>query len=363
MFKNAYKDKRVLVTGHTGFKGSWLSLWLTTLGADVLGYSLPSETSPSPFEALAPPARSETADVRDFERLSKVVDFFKPDIAFHLAAQAFVLKGYQDPLQTFETNVMGVANVLKACGDTKSVRAVVVVTSDKCYENKEWLWGYRERDRIGGRDPYSASKGCAELVVKCFRNSFFNPSLFEKKHNLLVASVRAGNVIGGGDWGNDRLVPDIMKSIFSGRTMQVRNPESIRPWQHVLDALAGYLLLGARLLSGNTFFADCWNFGPSYEELLSAGDLVKLVKSKWDAFSYVKTTSERRQALESNVLLLDSTKARKFLGWRPVWNIEESVEKTVDWYRAFYEENKVISDLQIGEYIEKAKQLYDTNGM
>ncbi len=261
LFGGAYAGRTALVTGHTGFKGSWLALWLEELGCRVVGYSLPPPTEPNHFGLLSLRCRSEAGDVRDRARLAAVVRECRPDVVFHLAAQPLVRRSYREPAETFEANALGTVSVLEACRATP-VKAVVSVTTDKVYENREWCWGYREADPLGGFDPYSCSKACAELIAACYRGSFFNPAEYGRSHRTLVATARAGNVIGGGDWAEDRLVPDLARAAAAGRPLALRNPASVRPWQHVLEPLAGYLLLGQRLLEGDARCAEAWNFGP-----------------------------------------------------------------------------------------------------
>lgn len=269
LFCGVYKKRKVLITGHTGFKGSWLTFWLSQMGADVLGYALEPDTNPNHFSMLDLPIASVIGDIRDIEHLTRVFDRFQPEIIFHLAAQSLVRRSYDDPAETFKTNVIGTVNIFEACRRTSSVRAVINVTSDKCYENREWLWGYRENDPMGGYDPYSASKGCAELVTSAYRNSFFNLAEYDRKHYTLLASVRAGNVIGGGDWAKDRIMTDIMEAVSQGEKLYIRNPRATRPWQHVLEPLSGYLLLGQKLLEGEKEFAEAWNFGPNDDGAIS----------------------------------------------------------------------------------------------
>ena len=280
MFRGVYKGKKVLVTGHTGFKGSWLSLWLIKLGAKVIGYALEPPTNSNHFELLNLDMVSIIGDIRDRDRLNAIFKKYKPEVVFHLAAQPLVRYSYINPVETFETNVMGTINVFEACRITESVKAIVNITSDKCYENKEWIWGYRESDPLGGYDPYSASKGCAELVTSSYRKSFFNPEDYSKKHNTLLASARSGNVIGGGDWGKDRLIPDIVRAISKNEKLYIRNPKATRPWQHVLEPLSGYLFLGQMLLEGKTEFADAWNFGPNEGCHTDVETVVKKIKRR-----------------------------------------------------------------------------------
>lgn len=354
MFDDIYKGKRVLVTGHTGFKGSWLCLWLQKLGANICGYSLEPETSPSHFELIQLSVQSEIADIRDYDRLHKALVEFRPEIVFHLAAQAFVRRSYKAPLETFNTNIIGTANVLEACRQVDSVRAVVNITSDKCYENKEWVWGYRESDPMGGFDPYSASKGCAELVISSFRSSYFQSSTKGRSMSALTASARAGNVIGGGDWGEDRLIPDIMRAIASREPVVIRNPQSTRPWQHVLEPLSGYLVLGQRLLEGETEYAGAWNFGPRDGESLSVAEVTEQIKDRWNAFSYT-TQAQSSPLHEARLLKLDCSKARTELQWSPTWEAQTAINKTVDWFKFYYESQKIVSEHQLRDYIADAE--------
>lgn len=356
LFNNIYKGKKVLITGHTGFKGSWLSLWLIKLGADVIGYALEPPTKPSHFELLNLNMISIIGDIRDRDKLNSIIKTYKPDIVFHLSAQPLVRYSYINPLETFEINVMGTINLFEACRNTESVKAIVNVTSDKCYENKEWIWGYRENDPLGGYDPYSASKACAELVTISYRNSFFNPEDYGKKHNILLASVRSGNVIGGGDWGRDRLIPDIVRAITKNKKLYIRNPKATRPWQHVLEPLSGYLMLGQKLLEGRKEFADAWNFGPSDEGHINVETVVKSVKKRWNKFEYgIDSMSDNLH--EAGLLKLDCSKAYTLLHWKPVWSFEKALDLTVRWYRGYYEEGKIYTEEDLEEYINDAKRL------
>jgi CDP-glucose 4,6-dehydratase len=352
LFGGAYVGKRVLVTGHTGFKGSWLIHWLFMMGADVYGYAL-SPSGELNHSTWSPSIQSITGDIRDEKKFARVCADIKPDIVFHLAAQALVRDSYDNPVETFSSNVMGTAHVLEACRNTQSVRAVVVVSSDKCYENREWIWGYRENDPMGGYDPYSASKGCTELVTASYRNSFFNIQDYGTKHRILVASARAGNVIGGGDWAKDRLVPDIVKAASVGKSVFVRNPVATRPWQHVLEPLSGYLTLGWRLLEGKTEYADAWNFGPTQESNLTVDDIVQRSQKEWNAIQ-IEYSKNKADAHEANLLMLDCSKAHKLLKWQPVWNIDATIRHTISWYKNFYEANQIDTKKDLELYITNA---------
>ncbi|BAL23763.1 CDP-glucose 4,6-dehydratase [Azoarcus sp. KH32C] len=322
----AYGGRRVLLTGHTGFKGAWLALWLERLGATVSGLALPPDTTPSLFHALRldETIESNFADIRDVEAVRRVVTESAPEIVFHLAAQPLVRRGYIAPVETLATNVMGTAHVLEAARNCPSVRAVVVVTTDKCYENRGWDSGYRESDRLGGHDPYSASKACAELVAAAWRSSYC-----QSGDAPLLATARAGNVIGGGDWAQDRLVPDIIRAIGAGQTVRVRNPDAIRPWQHVLEPLAGYLMLGARLLAGERFVAGAWNFGPALGDMQPVSTLCDALCTRlggqWRC-------DEGEHPHEAAVLRLDSSHAMLKLGWAPRWTLAQTLDLTADWY-------------------------------
>jgi CDP-glucose 4,6-dehydratase len=349
MFNHIYMNRKVLVTGHTGFKGSWLCRWLEMLGANVAGYSLKPNTQPNHFELSNLTCKSQIDDIRDYSKLKKSFEEFEPEIVFHLAAQPSVLKSYEEPLDTFSTNLMGTANILEVSRQTDSVKAVVIVTTDKCYENNEWVYGYRETDQLGGHDPYSASKACAEIITASFRKSF-NTS---KNATPLIASARAGNVIGGGDWTANRIVTDAVIAASNGAKLGLRSPNSSRPWQHVLEPLSGYLLLGQLMFEGKEFVAEAWNFGPSLSSNLSTKKLVDLMGYEWPKIigEYAIDPNARHEA---GLLMLDSTKARSIIGWRPIWNINETVKHTVEWYRFFTENSDVITERQIKLYMENA---------
>ena len=334
--RKAYAGKRVFVTGHTGFKGSWLSIWLRELGATVTGYALPPDTTLCLFEAarVGEGMHSVEGDVRDLPQLRRALAEAEPDIVLHLAAQALVRKSYDDPITTLQTNVLGTANVLEALRLERRPCAAVMVTSDKCYENRGWSYGYREDDPMGGHDVYSMSKGAAELVIASWRRSFFAPETFNS-HGIAVASARAGNVIGGGDWCLDRIVPDCVRALANGEPVPVRNPRSVRPWQHVLEPLGGYLLLGARLAAGELDLCAPWNFGPRLEDAQPTQRLVELFIERWGEGRW-EDRHDPRQPHEAKFLRLSIEKAQALLGWLPRWNLQKAVEQTADWYRGYY---------------------------
>ncbi|KPH55849.1 CDP-glucose 4,6-dehydratase [Helicobacter pullorum] len=351
-----YKGKRIFLTGHTGFKGSWLNLWLKSLGAEVYGYALAPNTNPSHFELLGgnKEFRGVFADIRDRENLKQSLRSFNPDIIFHLAAQPLVRESYKNPVATFESNVIGTLNILDCARKLESLKAIVVITTDKVYENKEWIWGYRENDALGGYDPYSASKACAEIVTDSMRNSFFNINEFGKSHQVLIATARAGNVIGGGDWSEDRLIPDIIKAVCANKSVKIRNPKSTRPWQHVLEPLRGYLMLGEKLLEGKKEFATAFNFGPNLQDNLRVEEILKITKNLWDKVDYV-LECDSNAPHEAELLMLDVAKAQKLLNWEPVMNSLESIKYTISWYREFYENGQIVSQEQLGNYIKEMK--------
>lgn len=350
MLNSFYKNKRVLVTGHTGFKGSWLSFWLNQMGATVIGYSLLPPTDLNHFDLLKLNITSIIGDIRDKKKLDVVIDEYKPEIVFHLAAQPIVRLSYLEPINTFETNVMGTINLFEACRNSNSVKSIVNITSDKCYDNKEWIWGYRENDAIGGYDPYSASKGMSELATASYRNSFFNNNEFGKTHNTLLASCRAGNVIGGGDWAIDRLIPDIMKATSQNKKVIIRNPDATRPWQHVLEPLKGYLIVAKNLFEGKTEYAEAWNFGPNDSSTISVLEIVKIMQKIWPKIDY-EIQRDAKPLHEANLLKLDCSKAYSKLKWNSVWGGEETLQKTVEWYKVFYEEKRILTENQLKEYV------------
>ncbi len=327
-----WKDRRVFLTGHTGFKGSWLALWLASMGARVHGYSLPPPTDPSLF-ALASVgellAGHTIGDVRDGEKLRRAMADAGPEIVFHLAAQPLVRRSYEDPVETYSTNVMGTVSLFEAVRAVPSVRAVVNVTSDKCYENREWIWGYRENEAMGGYDPYSSSKGCSELVTAAYRRSFFDSGA-PSSRRVAAASARAGNVIGGGDFAADRLVPDCVRAPLSGTPVRIRNPRAVRPWQHVLEPLSGYLALGARLLEGGGEFAEGWNFGPAEEDARPVLWIVRRMCESWGRGASFEIDAGPHPH-EAAYLRLDSAKARNRLGWIPRWGLEKAIDAVIEW--------------------------------
>lgn len=325
-----WKGKRVLVTGHTGFKGSWLAFWLNHLGAEVCGYALKPESSPNLFENLNLENRINSffGDVQDLQLFENALNKFQPEIIFHLAAQSLVRRSYREPVETYMTNVIGTVNVLEAVRKADFVKSVVVVTTDKCYENQEWIWGYRENDRLGGFDPYSNSKACAELAVSAYRNSFFG------ENKASIATARAGNVIGGGDWSEDRLLPDVFRSLIFNEPLLIRNPKAVRPWQHTLEPLSGYMMLAEKLYNGEREFAGAWNFGPADEDSKSVGWVLEEIKQIW-AEPVNWEIADGNHPHETNLLKLDSAKARNRLRWQPKLNLSEGLNLTVEWYKEF----------------------------
>ena len=325
-----WQGKRVLLTGHTGFKGSWLSLWLQSMGAVVRGIALTPPTVPALFEVarVAEGMEHEIADIRDLAAIQPLVRDFAPEIVIHMAAQPLVRFSYKEPVETYATNVMGTIHVLEATRAAGSVRALLNVTTDKCYENREWDWGYRESEPMGGHDPYSSSKGCAELVCSAYRSSFLT------KEGIAMATARAGNVIGGGDWADDRLVPDVLRALEKGVPVEIRNPFSIRPWQHVLEPLSGYLLLAERLYTEGSAWAEGWNFGPRDEDAKPVQWIVERLCAEWDDKA-IWTQQPGEHPHEANYLKLDISKARNRLDWTPRWNLDRALARIIDWHRAW----------------------------
>lgn len=328
-----WRGRRVFLTGHTGFKGAWLALWLAELGADVTGYSLPAPTNPSLFgkARVADVLRHIEGDVRDLAHLSAAIAEARPEVVFHLAAQPLVRYSYEEPVETYATNMMGTVHLLEAVRRFGPVPAVICITTDKCYENREWVWPYRENDPMGGHDPYSSSKGAAELAIAAYRRSYFDPGRLAE-HGTGVASVRAGNVIGGADWAADRLVPDLVRAMQANAAPVIRSPESIRPWQHVLEALGGYLMIAERLLAGDGRFADGWNFGPADEDAKPVRWIVARMLDLYGREGWEQPAGS--QPHEAGTLKLDTTKARSALGWRPALNLAKALEMVADWHRS-----------------------------
>lgn len=345
-----WKGKKVFLTGHTGFKGSWLSLWLSSMGAEVTGYALAPNTTPNLFDVLNLKDQikaSHIADIRNLEILKSAMLEASPDILIHMAAQPLVRYSYENPVETYAVNVMGTVNVLESARKIQSLRATVVVTTDKCYENKEWVWGYRENEPMGGHDPYSNSKGCAELVTSSYRQSFFNQA--DSRNS--VASARAGNVIGGGDWSIDRLIPDAIKAFEANQSLTIRNPLATRPWQHVLEPLSGYLILAQGLYEKGSSLAAGWNFGPRDEDNRSVQEVIDLIISGWDGATRWENDGAE-QPHEANLLKLDCSKARQQLGWVPKWDLETAIKKIVEWQKSFQGNANMrdVSLAQINQY-------------
>jgi CDP-glucose 4,6-dehydratase len=328
--KDSFKGEKVLVTGHTGFKGSWLTLWLKLLGAEVIGVALDPEQDYGAFNAMniSSLCNDIRQDINDLKAIIKVFNKYQPQVVFHLAAQPLVLDSYQRPVETFQTNIIGTVNILEACRYTPSVRTIVVITTDKCYENKELNSGYKETDRLGGKDPYSASKASAELVTYSYRESFFKSNT-----GIGLATARAGNVIGGGDWATNRILPDCIKALLAKQPIELRNPMAVRPWQHVLEPLGGYLLLASLLMKDPVSYSEPWNFGPREEGNKTVGDVVNEVIKSWGSGKLV-TPQSTNQSCEAKLLTLDITKALTYLNWKPLLSFNQSIINTVDWYKA-----------------------------
>jgi CDP-glucose 4,6-dehydratase len=352
-FGGAYAGRRVLVTGHTGFKGSWLALWLHTLGARVFGLALPAETAPAHAVLLGLPVEEALVDLRDAGAVRQALRRFEPELVLHLAAQPLVRRSYREPVATFDTNVMGLVNLLEAVRGTPTVRAVVNATTDKCYANLNTPRGYREDDALGGHDPYSASKACAEIVSASYRASFLAQD-DGRGRPVALATARAGNVVGGGDWSEDRLVPDLVRAALAGRATPIRNPHATRPWQHVLEPLAGYLLLGQRLLDDPATEAEAWNFGPEDSGHLSVGELVTRFAAHGPRVTHA--IDARPQPHEAALLHLDIGKSRARLGWRPVWDADTTLARTAHWYRDFHEQGRVASRDDLAHYLADARR-------
>ena len=365
MFGNVFADKTVLITGHTGFKGSWLCIWLKELSADIVGYALEPYTERDNFavSGLKDKVTHIIGDVRDYQNLSKVFEKYQPEFVFHLAAQPIVRESYINPKETYDINIGGTVNVLECCRLTDSVRVVINITSDKCYENHEWVWGYRENDPMGGYDPYSSSKGCSELITAAYRQSFFNPStsqllnLSTSKSSVALSSVRAGNVIGGGDWQKDRIIPDCIKALENDSPIEIRNPHATRPWQHVLEPLSGYLLLASKMYEEPQKYCGAWNFGPNQDSIISVGEIADIIVAKWGNGSWIDKT-DKSEPYEANLLSLDISKAKSYLQWSSVWDTKKSIEKTVKWYRGYKRKDPYeICKSQINEYIDDERIL------
>jgi CDP-glucose 4,6-dehydratase len=333
LLRDTYKGKRIFLTGHTGFKGAWLLYWLHSLGANVKGYALAPDSEPSLYQLLNGDSLCESviADLNERATLEQALLSFQPDFIFHLAAQPLVRLSYDIPVETFATNAIGTANLLDAVRRLDKPCTVVLITTDKVYENQEWVYPYRETDRLGGYDPYSASKACAELIINCYTQSFFNPADYER-HRKSVAVGRAGNVIGGGDWAKDRIIPDIVRALSAEQPVQVRNPSAVRPWQHVLEPLGGYLLLGARLAAKPASYGGAWNFGPYLQDTLPVSALVDAALQAWGAGRY-ETPALVKQPHEAGLLKLDISKALNELGWQPRYSAAESISNTIAWYK------------------------------
>lgn len=347
-----WRGRRVFLTGHTGFKGGWLSLWLQSMGSAVCGFSLGPPTNPSLFElaTVAEGMDTVTDDIREYVALMRAMQRVEPEVVFHLAAQPLVRRGYVDPVETYATNVMGTVHLLEAVRATPSVRVVVIVSSDKCYENREWVWGYRENEPMGGYDPYSSSKGCAELVVSAYRNSYFDPDRYTE-HRVALASARAGNVIGGGDWAEDRLVPDILRACEAGKPVHIRNPHAVRPWQHVLEPLSGYLVLAEQLWKKGARFSGAWNFGPSDQGARPVSWIADHIRHRWGEGARWELESGEHLH-EAHYLKLDCSKAKAELGWEPRWDLAKALDQTIVWHKAYLsgENLRVVSLEQIGAY-------------
>ncbi len=350
-----WENKKVLITGHTGFKGSWLSLCLQNMGAQIIGVSLDPPTKPSLYNQakVASDMISLRADIRDLNTIKDIFKQYEPEIIFHLAAQPLVLYSYREPIETYQVNVMGTLNILESIRNIDSVRSVVMTTTDKCYDNREWEWGYRENESMGGHDPYSSSKGCAELLIASYRESYFPSSTYGIKHKTAISSVRAGNVIGGGDWAEDRLVPDIIRAIQENTVVNIRNPNAIRPWQHVLEPLGGYIGLAEKLYNSGMKYAEAWNFGPREDDAQSVKWIVEKMTNTWgESEGWVEHIDDHPH--EANYLKLDCSKAHAKLNWWPKWSLETALEKIIEWHKKeqYGDDMKTCTLEQINSYIK-----------
>jgi CDP-glucose 4,6-dehydratase len=339
-----WKGRRVFLTGHTGFKGSWLSLWLHQLGAEITGYSFKPSTSPSMYEvcSVGDVVHSIYGDIRDAELLKKAMIDARPEVVIHMAAQPLLRESYRNPIETYSTNVMGTVHLFEATRACGSVKAIVNVTTDKCYENKEWEWGYRENDSLGGYDPYSSSKGCSEFVTSAYRSSFFNPTTYNE-HGVAVASARAGNVIGGGDWAQDRLIPDALKAFQEQRPVSIRNPSAIRPWQHVLEPISGYLILAQSLYQSGAAYGEGWNFGPHETDAKPVQWIVSKLCDKWGNGASFEVVDDNEKLHEAHYLKLDCSKSKTRLGWTPQWTLEDAINKICEWSMAYVNSEDIVS--------------------
>ncbi|MEN9945696.1 MAG: CDP-glucose 4,6-dehydratase [Pseudomonadota bacterium] len=351
-----WQGKKVLITGCTGFKGSWLTVWLNQLGALVYGYALRAPTKPSMWEDLQLEQLCQSieyADIRDYDSLKNYVYQVNPDIIIHMAAQPLVRYSYQFPRETYEVNLMGSVNLFEAVRQTNSCKALVNVTTDKCYENKEWLWAYRENEPMGGYDPYSSSKACSELVTSAYINSYFN----NQDNQTFVASARAGNVIGGGDWADDRLIPDIIRSFSQGKKVLIRNLDAVRPWQHVLEPLSGYLVLAEKLYQQGLSYSGAWNFGPLDNDSKTVEEVVKQMCQIWGDGANWSRDTELNHPHEAKLLRLDCSKARSLLGWKPIWNSSKSLEQLTTWYKAYFKQQNMLelTRTQINQYMKDSQ--------
>ena len=341
IFDNFYRGKRILITGHTGFKGSWLSIWLQRLGAEIIGVGLEPYSSKDIFVLSGIGKMIEAdirADIRDLDKMKHIFAEYQPEIVFHLAAQPLVRLSYDIPVETYQTNVMGTINVMEAIRATESVKVAVMITTDKCYDNKEQLTGYKEDDPFGGYDPYSSSKGACEIAIQSWRRSFFNPDDYGKEHHVSLASVRAGNVIGGGDWAKDRIIPDCIKALEAGNPIEIRSPQAVRPWEHVLEPLSGYMLLAQRMWEQPTQYCEGWNFGPEQESVSTVWDVAtELVKNYGKG--ELRDSSNQNAVHEAKLLMLDITKVKTRLGWQPRLNIHQCLSFVADWYKRYQNED------------------------